>query len=145
MSEPIKRKPINKGKASRQRGHKYENTVAQRVREFYPNVITSRAGNRLRDYQKIDLCHGDEIRHGQLPLSIQCKCSKDRPKIEELLACMEGHPTPLVSWQKTWKNNAGRFMMGVEIISLYADDFWMIYRDAFLYRQSLKNESNSNS
>jgi hypothetical protein len=145
MEQP-KRKPINTGKASRQRGHKYENEVARRVREFYPNVITSRAGNRLRDYQKIDLCHGDEIKHGQLPLSIQCKCSKDRPKIEELLACMEAHPTPLVSWQKTWKNTAGRFMSGVEIIALYADDFWNIYRDAFEYRKLKANEQpNSNS
>lgn len=79
---PVKKKSY--GKANRARGHKYEVALARFFRQWFPNVVTSRLGNRARDGEGIDLCHSDESKHGRFPFNVQAKAASRCPAIPEI-------------------------------------------------------------
>lgn len=55
-------------------GHAKEVCLVKRFNSVgYPHVKTSRACNRFRDSQKIDLAHDNESVQGQFPFNIQSK------------------------------------------------------------------------
>lgn len=62
------------GKRNRIKGADYEREVASSFRDAgFSSVITTRAGDRSRDAQKIDLMNADEQKVGRLPYNVQCK------------------------------------------------------------------------
>jgi hypothetical protein len=62
------------GNRNRIAGHNLErDTVAMFKDAGFPNVMTSRACNRVRDAEGIDLAHADEIKFGRFPYNVQCK------------------------------------------------------------------------
>jgi hypothetical protein len=59
---------------NRTAGHKWETDVAKDIRKAgYPFAITTRAGNRRRDAEGIDLCNSDEAENGRMVDDIQLK------------------------------------------------------------------------
>jgi hypothetical protein len=66
-------------------GHSWERDTVKLLREIFPNIATSRACNRLRDSQKVDLVNADESVHGRLPYNFQCKCLTGNVDLEKLL------------------------------------------------------------
>lgn len=54
-------------------GHDFEQAVASDLKVIYPNIATSRACNRVRDGEKVDLVNKDELKHGRLPYNFQLK------------------------------------------------------------------------
>lgn len=61
-------------KRNRTAGHKKEQELAEKFRQVgYPDVKTSRACNRYRDSQKIDLAYDNESVQGQFPFNVQSK------------------------------------------------------------------------
>lgn len=77
------------GKRNRRAGHGLETLVARLlVIKGFLHVITSRAGNRSRDNAGVDLVNADEVKNGRLEYNIQCKCTTDRPKYDQILGSM---------------------------------------------------------
>lgn len=75
------------GKRNRAAGHKLETEMATIFRNCgFPHVITSRAGNRSRDSEGIDLVHSNELEQGRFPYNVQCKNYSKALKYWEILA-----------------------------------------------------------
>lgn len=73
VTDETKPKSKTSGKRNRAAGHQWETESAQKFRIAFPAVATSRACNRTRDAQKVDLAHPDEIKYGRFPYNVQCK------------------------------------------------------------------------
>lgn len=82
MAEPnrSKSKPRADGKPRRTNGKRnlsagksFEQMLVRELTTIYPDIATSRACNRHRDNQKVDLCNKNEPKNGRLPYNIQCK------------------------------------------------------------------------
>ncbi len=73
MEEEVKKKGSSRNRSA---GHAFEKTTAIALREAgFVHVVTSRAENRTRDNEGIDLINHDELKNGRLPYNIQCKNS----------------------------------------------------------------------
>jgi hypothetical protein len=129
IPEQSKQKPTN-GKANRKRGHTYEVSVASFFRKFFPHIITSRAGNKRLDAAGIDLCNKDEIDHGRLPVSIQCKNCTEQPPIHKLMTRMKGFPFPMIFWAYVVRNEQGHVTRVGEYVVMKADDFKELFTEA---------------
>jgi hypothetical protein len=152
MSEqcPKPRKKTN-GRANRERGHRLERNVAAFFRLFLPNVVTSRQASRLRDSQGIDLCHTEELKFGQMPVTVQCKACCDVPPFVALLERIKEHPLPIVWWQKVTMlkiskkntNGASRGAVGDEYVIMNANTFKTLLEGYFANEGIRKQSTDS--
>lgn len=65
--------PGTNGKRNRLAGHNLERSLVKDFALFYPNISTSRATNRARDDEKVDLAYSDELKYGRFPYNVQAK------------------------------------------------------------------------
>jgi hypothetical protein len=108
---------------SRQVGHSWERDSVKLLREFFPDVCTSRAESRRRDDQKVDLCYTGF-------LNVQNKCySKilNYPEVLDELPVEEGQMNVIFDRQ-TRKADNGRFMKRGEYVHMHLEDFLTLLR-----------------
>ena len=70
------------GKASRKKGHAYELKIAEELRKWFPDVVTSRSESKRADDKGKDLMYTED-------LCIQCKATETSPSYPILLAAMQ--------------------------------------------------------
>jgi hypothetical protein len=61
------------GRRNRIAGQNFEREGVKAFSLFYPHVATSRNVSRVRDAEKVDLAHTDEIAYGRFPYNLQYK------------------------------------------------------------------------
>ena len=96
---------------SKEKGRKYENKLCNELREFFPDIASTRAENRTLDGQGVDFVNTDVWR-------IQAKATERTPAYSELLQAMPG-PFPAVFHKRNRKR---------ETVTLLKDDFYHILR-----------------
>ena len=85
----MEKKPKVGANRNRRAGHKFELLIVEKLREIgFDKVITTRAGSRTRDGQKVDIMNADEAENGRLPYNIQCKLSAKLVKYNDVLKSM---------------------------------------------------------
>ncbi len=108
---------------NRTAGHNYERDCVKILREFFPNVVTSRAESRNRDDQKVDLCYTDF-------LNVQCKTLVQRVNYIEVLNEMpeeEGQMNVIFD-KKTKRTQKGRFVTEGHYVHMHMEDFLELIR-----------------
>lgn len=136
-------KPKTNGKRNKAAGHKYELDVIKSLIPILPNAVSSRSANRMRDGQKIDICHADEILHGRVPYNIQCKSvtgGVQYLKLHKEIPLVPGVMN-VVMHRYTVKKGTQFHQVG-EFAIMHAADFHTLtrYRKAFdLMQESIKN------
>jgi len=132
------------GPRNRAAGHGYERSVVKLFHGIgYPNVITSRSGNRFRDGQKVDLVHNDEVKHGRFPYNVQCKCTAKNLAYSTLLAQLPDEPGVInVIFNKQTKKSkiAGKFMHTDSFAILYEADFMKLIGELEAYKKQAQAE-----
>lgn len=106
-------------------GHKKETQLAEKFRMVgYPDVKTSRACNRYRDSQKIDLSHDNESVQGQFPFNVQSKdvTTLNVFKTFEEIPNQEGIVNLLAVTKR--EKRGKKFMKTGEYVMLREDDFF---------------------
>jgi len=100
---------------SKKKGNAYEVKIMGEVREFFPDVKTSRSESKILDDKKIDLAFTD-------PFTIQCKATKTSPPYALILRDMKkAYPdkTPLLFHKRNYEK---------ETVTLFKDDLYKIFR-----------------
>lgn len=99
------------GKRNRNAGHSWERELVQEFLPFYPGVATSRAVNRYRDAQKIDLAYPDEHTMGRFPYNVQAKSYSKPILYPKLLSEIQADPDAInVIAHKQTERSGERFM-----------------------------------
>jgi hypothetical protein len=111
---------------SRTVGHNFERDSVKLLKEFYPDVCTSRAESKRRDDQKVDLCYTGF-------LNVQNKCYSKilkYPEILDELPIEEGQMNVIFDRQ-TRKTDNGRFMKRGEYVHMHLEDFLELLRKVY--------------
>lgn len=114
------------GKRNRAAGHQWERDTVQKFRVIFPNVTTSRACNRVRDAEKVDLSHPDEVKFGRFPYNVQCKSCLGSVPYLKLLNEMprDNQAMNVVFHRQTVRSRKGeRILNAGELAVLKTDDF----------------------
>ena len=96
------------GAYNRKKGHDYERQIAKEIREFFPDVMTSRNGARGEDPRGIDL-----INTGLL--NVQCKARQNLNPFEVLEKMPEDQNINAVFWKRNHES---------DIVILDKNDFY---------------------
>lgn len=117
------------GSRNRTTGHKKEVQLAERFRQVgFPNCKTSRACNRFRDSQKIDLAYDNEAVQGRMPYNVQSKdvvtinpfeVYEQIPKDEEIIN--------ILAITKR-KKSGSKFMTQGKYVMMSEEDFFEMVR-----------------
>lgn len=133
------------GKRNITAGHSFERDIVEAFQKVgYPHVRTSRATNRTRDAEKVDLAYGDEVKHGRFPYNVQCKTLADRmayKKVLESLPIIEGVRNVVIHKQTEKKGN--RFMHQGTFTFMHAHDFFSILEELEHYKNLAHARQNS--
>jgi hypothetical protein len=112
-------------------GHNLELEVVSALKACgYIHAVTSRAENRTRDAEKIDIINHDEARNGRLPYNIQCKNMSgpiSYQKVLEEIETIEGIVNVVIH-KKTEKVGA-KFMPRGKFAFLHLKDFLSMVGD----------------
>lgn len=77
------------GKRNRTTGKKYEILCINLFKNIgFKDVVSTRAANRLRDGEGIDITNRDELKFGRFPYNVQCKNTTDHVKYHHVLQRM---------------------------------------------------------
>lgn len=115
---------------NREAGHSFERACAKRFREIgFPKVGCSRALNRSRDAQKVDLVNEDEYEVGRLPYNVQCKnaVSLHYDKVLKELPLNPGIRNVVL--HKKTKRAGDKFMPQGTFAYLHAEDFFQMIEE----------------
>lgn len=131
-------KPKTNGKRNRTAGHTYERNCAESLRlAGFTFVVTSRAENRTRDGEKVDLCNSNELKNGRLPYNIQCKNTSVPIKYHQLLAEMPSDTGQInVVFHKQTKRIGRNFHPVAHYAVLKQDDFIKLIAELHTLKQS---------
>jgi len=130
---------MTNGKRNRASGHKFERDCANEFRKVgFVNCVTSRSANRARDNQGIDLVNQDEILHGRLPWSVQCKNVKGHLTYGKILSEMpkEANIVNVILHNQTEKVNS-RFITKDKFAILYMTDFMKMVNKLRKYESTI--------
>lgn len=115
---------------NREAGHSFERDCVKRfVAVGFPNVKTSRAVNRSRDAQKIDLANEDESVQGRLPFNVQCKNTSSTLAYEAILASMPKTKEINVILHKRTKRAGTKFMVSGQYAFMHLEDFFKLVEE----------------
>jgi hypothetical protein len=130
------------GKRNRSAGHGYEVELAKRFRRFFPDIITSRAGNRSRDAQGIDLVNRDEHLNGRLPLNVQAKnVLLGKLQYQRVLDKMPREKGIInVIYHNATKKSGTKFMKQGEYVFMSSEDFELML-ETYLATNLRSNEA----
>lgn len=103
---------MSSGAYNRKKGHDYERQIAKEMREFFPNVKTSRAGSRGEDPRGIDL-----VSTGMF--NVQCKARQNLNLFETLKEMPDDQNMNVIFWKRNHKE---------DIICMSKDDFFEILK-----------------
>lgn len=99
------------GVRNKRAGSQHERDEVLRHKKYFHNVATTRACNRKRDGDGIDVCNQDEYEVGRLPLDISCKSStKAALSYVKLIEEMAAGRIKVILHRRTKKSEGGRFM-----------------------------------
>lgn len=138
------------GKRNRIAGQNFERALVKAFSLFYPHVATSRSVSRVRDAEKVDLAHPDELKYGRFPYNVQAKNYSRAikyPKLLSELPKVDGVINVILHKQTEKKN--GRFMPVGSYAIMAQDDFmelvryrkaWELFRDHFSEQGYDENE-----
>ena len=118
------------GKRNRTAGSNFERACVKLFKDAgFTDCVTSRSSNRNRDAQKIDLVNRDEIAHGRLPWSVQCKNMKGHIPYGKILSEMpkEQRIVKVILHNQTEKVN-NRFVTRGQFAILEMSDFMAIVK-----------------
>jgi hypothetical protein len=111
---------------NREAGHSFERDCAKRFREIgFTNVQCSRAVNRARDAQKVDLANEDESVYGRFPFNVQCKNTTTLNYVSVLKQMPLTANVPNVIFHKLTKKSEGgkKFISQGNFCFLHMEDF----------------------
>ena len=94
---------------ARNKGHAYERKIAKELKDFYPDCVTSRYGNRMMDDMGVDLINTD-------PFNVQCKAVERLGTYHDILKSMPEDNNYNLIFHK--RNNRG------EVVVMSKDDFY---------------------
>jgi hypothetical protein len=122
------------GLRNRVAGQNWEREGVTAFRPFYPHVSTSRLVSRIRDNEKVDLAHDDELKWGRFPYNLQYKnysTSLPYPKLLAELPEIDGIINVIM--HKQTRKVGTRFMPVGKYAILNADDFMRLvaYRKGY--------------
>ncbi len=113
-------------------GHSYERELVTIFKEIgFVDVATSRACNRTRDAQKIDLVNTDESVQGRLPYNVQAKCMVGAIPYQKILGEIPVTPglINVVLHKKTEKAKTGsKFLVKEKYAFMYQHDFFQMVK-----------------
>lgn len=137
-------KPKTNGKRNKQAGNAHEVQVVKKLKEVgYKHVATSRACNKIRDGEKVDVCNTDESKYGRLPFNFQCKTlSKPAPYGKILDEMPEGDEINVLIHKQTKKDKAGRFQHRGTYAIMAVDDFYDIIKRNLELEDEVKSWGN---
>ncbi len=122
-------------------GHSYERELVTIFKEIgFADVATSRACNRTRDAQKIDLANTDESIQGRLPYNVQAKCMVGTIPYQKILGEIPVTPglINVVLHKKTEKAKTGsKFLVKERYAFMYQHDFFQMVKQL----EELKKEN----
>lgn len=86
------------GKSSRTKGHQFERDMVNRLKKFWPSVLTSRSESKRLDDKGVDLAYTD-------PFSFQCKAQERLTTgLHDVLASMPNDTNyNVVLWKRNRK------------------------------------------
>lgn len=112
------------GKRNRNAGHGWELELVKEFLPLYPGVATSRAVNRFRDAQKVDLAYPDEHTMGRFPYNVQAKSYSKPILYPKLLSeIMQSDDAINVIAHKQTQRSGERFMTRGKFAVLNFSDF----------------------
>ena len=82
---------------NRNAGHKYELDILKKLKELFPDIVTSRNESRSMDAKKVDFCNTDIF-------NFQCKLSINQPNVR-ILDEMPEDGKNVIIYGKVWKAN----------------------------------------
>ncbi len=127
---------MTNGKRNRVAGNNLERSLVKDFSPYYPHVATSRNVSRVRDAEKVDLAHTDELAYGRFPYNIQAKNYARAVKYPKILSELPRIPgiINVVIHKQTQKVNS-RFMPVGTYAILPQEDFMKMvqYRLGFEY------------
>ena len=99
---------------SRDKGHRYEQKIAQELRELgFKNVVTSRSESKSMDDNKVDLIDKDD----KLPVKIQLKSTQTIPSYFKIRSESTVNPEEFVIiWSKQEKRDVNIVSVGEAVI-----------------------------
>jgi len=109
---------------NRDAGHSFERACVKRLKEIgFEFAASSRAVNRSRDAQKIDIANEDELVNGRFPYNIQCK-NTTKLNYEQILKELPITPgVPNVVLHKRTEKSGTNFMTKGTFCFMHAEDF----------------------
>jgi hypothetical protein len=113
------------GKRNRNAGHAWERECVDILTEVgFEGLCTSRAENRNRDNEKVDVVRKNEIVNGRFEFNVQAKTSTKAIAYPKLLAEMPvGEETNVILHKQTEKSEKGRFIARGRYAILELNDF----------------------
>jgi hypothetical protein len=116
------------GKRNRNAGHAWERECVDLFSaEGFEELCTSRAENRHRDNEKVDITRKNEIVNGRFEYNAQCKtCTKAIPYPKLLAEMPQGEEVNVILHKQTEKSEKGRFITRGKYAILELNDFFKI-------------------
>ncbi len=121
---------MSKGKRNRTAGHNWERELAEMFRKNgFPHTVTSRSESYSRDAAKIDLINHEEVKHGQLPFSVQAKNMKGHVAYAKFLSELpvEDDKINVIMHKQTVKRG-NRFIPLENYAIMKLDDFFTLVK-----------------
>lgn len=135
---------------NRTAGHNFELELVNAFKKCgFPNVVSSRAENRTRDAEKVDIVNHNEFKNGRLPYNVQCKNTSGPipyQKLLEEIELIEGIVNVVVH-KKTEKAGT-KFMPKGKFAFLHLKDFLKMVETIETQRailETFKNSKNDSS
>ena len=137
-------KPKTNGARNKRAGSLLETQIVKQFKEIgFKYCATSRACNKVRDGEKVDLCNIDESKYGRLPYNIQAKTlSKPAPYGKILDEMPKGEQINVLIHKQTKKDKAGRFQHRGTYAIMSIDDFYDIIKRNLELEDEVKAWSN---
>lgn len=120
-----KAKSKRKGAYSKRKGNNYELKVIKELIELgYPGLKSARSESKNLDNDKIDIAETD----AQLPMYVQCKCTRNTPQISQIMEDCPRKDRPLaIFWNKQVDNGATMGTAG-EFVIVPKDFFYKLIK-----------------
>jgi hypothetical protein len=109
---------------NRTAGHNWERKVVKDLRQFFPNVVTSRSESRNLDNLKVDIAFTD-------PFIFQCKTTASNIDLTHFIKEMPNNGFRVLAVQKTKKKNERFYEQGKMIVFEY-DDFFEFFKTCYM-------------
>lgn len=117
------------GKRNSSEGKRWERECINKLKPFFPHVVSSRSESRSTDSKKVDLMNKDEYKYGKLPYEIQCKSYVKRIEYDLLLSLMPNKNPPIILHKQT-ERRGSRFYETGRYAIMHMDTFLELLKAA---------------